>query len=49
MKYLFLVLALLCTSTVQAASLSLDDVLTDTPTLNMALPTPEEITGVKIG
>ena len=49
MKYLFLDLALLCTSTIQAASLSLDDVLTDTPTLNMALPTPEKITGVKVG
>ena len=49
MKSLFLALALLCAPTVQAASLSLDDVLAETPTLDTALPTPEQITGVKVG
>ena len=49
MKPLFLVLALLYASAVQAASLSLDDVLAETPSLDTALPKPEQITGVKVG
>ena len=49
MKPLFLVLALLYASAVQATSLSLDDVLAEIPTLDTALPTPEQITGVKVG
>ena len=49
MKHALFALTLLLTLNAQAASLSLNDVLTDLPALDDSLPTPKEITGVDVG
>ena len=49
MKHLLLAFTLLFTLKAQAVSLSLNDVFSDVPTLNEALPAPKEITGVDVG
>ena len=49
MKHVLLAFTLLFTLKAQAVSLSLNDVFSDVPTLNNALPAPKEITGVDVG
>ena len=49
MKHVFLAFTLLFTLKAQAVSLSLNDVLSEVPTLDNALPAPKEITGVDVG
>ena len=49
MKHVLLAFTLLFTLKAQAASLSLNDIFSDAPTLDEALPAPKEVTGVDVG
>ena len=49
MKHILLAFTLLLTFNAQALSLSLNDVFSDVPTLDEALPAPKEVVGVDVG